>query len=150
MELGNLLFGNSRGAYPVPRDDDWQNCFSTLLRLIDGPNYDGYGTEFVSEVFELHRYYWGDCTCGGEDTGSHKPSCPIIRPNFAYAPTGFSLKWYKYPFRDAYMSQPLAFEEFRAIINDCIAWLRDHPHAISTCAHTRSSGTRSISARTSR
>jgi len=67
MELGNLLFGNSRGENPVPREDSWENCFSTLLKLIDGPNYNGYGTEFVCEAFEIHRYYCGDCTCGFEE-----------------------------------------------------------------------------------
>lgn len=24
----------------------------------------GYGEEFENDVFEMHRYYWGDCTCG--------------------------------------------------------------------------------------
>jgi len=150
MEIGNLIFGHSRGQFPVPRDAGWEESFRELLEAIDGPDCDGYGTEFVCEVFELHRYYWSDCTCGGEDRGNHQPSCPILRPNFAYAPTGFSLKWYKYPFRDAYMSHRLTFEEFRTTINACITWLRNHPHAISTRAHTRSSDTRSISARTRR
>jgi len=166
MELGNLLYGNSRGAYPVPREDAWENCFNTLLKLIDGPRIDGYGTEFSCPVFEIHRYYWGDCTCGFEEaeyawsqsnqhaptcstdgsedcpcgyfgryarwvsTHAHDQACPIIRPNFAYAPMGFTLKWYKYPFRDAYMSHPLTFSDFRTMINACITWVRDHPHAV--------------------
>ncbi len=173
MELGNFLFGHSRGTYPVTRDDEWLNCFQTLPRLLMGPHYDGYGTEFVCDAFEIHRYYWGDCTCGFEEsdaewshqhphhhrclsslatacqcgidaqyqvwrqTHNHQTTCPIVRPNFLYAPMGFSLTWYKYPFRDSYMSHPLSFEDFRAIINTCLKWVQQHPHVISTQRTTR-------------
>lgn len=27
----------------------------------------GYGVEFKNEVFEMHPFYWGDCTCGFDD-----------------------------------------------------------------------------------
>lgn len=43
---------------------------------------DGYGVEFVTDVFEMHPYYWGDCTCGYEqrecawsDANKHRPGC---------------------------------------------------------------------------
>lgn len=186
MELGNLLFGHSHGNYAVPREDPWEQCFVTLLKFIDGPNYDGYGTEFVCEDFEIHRYYWGDCICGFEaaetewhnanphseecqynritfchcgthtayitwlTTHNHKQDCPIIRPNFAYAPLGFALSWYKYPFRDAYMSHPVTFEEFRNIINKCLAWLQQHPHARPQRTQISRTHTRRLSIHTAR
>jgi hypothetical protein len=195
MELGNLIFGHSRGQFPVPRDAGWEECFRELLEAIDGPGCDGYGTEFICDVFEIHRYHWGDCPCGfqqaeetwlnthhhtdscyqhrftdevthhsaialhptpaghpisppepnvpeattahctcGYDeayaqwaqTHHHLSTCPIVRPNFQYAPSQFSLMWYKYPFRDAYMSHPLALDEFRSLIHTCIQWIQQH------------------------
>lgn len=27
----------------------------------------GYGVEFTNDVFEMHPFWWGDCTCGYED-----------------------------------------------------------------------------------
>lgn len=64
MELGNLIFGCSRGDIETPGEID------TLLRYliikIIGEE-DGYGIEYVNDIFELHKYYWGDCTCGYEN-----------------------------------------------------------------------------------
>lgn len=28
---------------------------------------DGYGCEFVTDAFEMHPFYWGDCTCGFDE-----------------------------------------------------------------------------------
>lgn len=28
---------------------------------------DGYGEEFRNDTFEMHPFYWGDCTCGWDD-----------------------------------------------------------------------------------
>lgn len=55
---------------------------------------------------------------------SHSTDCPIIRPNFLYKPTNFSIMWYKYPLRDSYMSYDITIKEFRKIINDCIKSLQ--------------------------
>lgn len=42
----------------------------------------GYGTEFTNATFELHPYYWGDCTCTFDeaesdwwDTHEHAAAC---------------------------------------------------------------------------
>ena len=67
IELGNLMFGNSRGNYPLERDIGFEN---ELYRLFDAycPKRDNswreYGEEFENEVFRVMPYYWGDCTCG--------------------------------------------------------------------------------------
>ena len=67
------------------------------------------------------------CTCGLKEeyakwyeTNGHAPECGIIKPNFLYKPTGFTISWYKYPLRDSYMSEPLTVQEFAAIIDKCI------------------------------
>jgi hypothetical protein len=81
MELGNLIFGNSRGEYPLERGAGFEE---ELCRLFDAyaPNRDnswlGYGEEFENDTFSVFPYYWGDCTCGFDDyeyTEEHSPSC---------------------------------------------------------------------------
>jgi len=74
MELGNLIFGNSRGIYKVPRE--WSNIFSELLKAIDGDDYDEYGSEYDGEKFTIMPYWWGDCTCG-KDNPIHTEECAI-------------------------------------------------------------------------
>ena len=62
MELGNLVFGHSRGEYPVPRTDFYYDQLFRLFEAID-PKYDhSYGLEFENKVFSTFPYYWGDCT----------------------------------------------------------------------------------------
>jgi hypothetical protein len=246
MELGNVIYGNSRGEYPIERSEGFEH---ELMRLFAAyypadDSWRPYGPEFENDTFEVFPYYWGDCTCGydekdmewseanthhegcyqtllraemkaydtrtgyssplslfdaahfnveteplevGErvigasllitpkgdaeqrrkayderhkyertlmrrlckqlgiswDTGrgcavhctcdfderwrafnaenSHDLLCPIVRPNFLYKPTGFQIQWYKYPLRDAYMSEPLTLAEFCAMIDKCVA-----------------------------
>jgi len=76
---------------------------------------------------------WGcavHCTCGRDAefsdfaaTDAHDSKCPIVRDNFLYKLTGFSIQWYKYPLRDAYKNQDLSLDQFREIIDVCIASL---------------------------
>ena len=99
-ELGNLLFGNSRGEYPVSRDIG--DIFFEFL----GDSFDAYGffddktkaTElggYENDVFVVNPYYWGD---DGE----------IAKlPNFIYKPNNIEISWYKYPMRDAYSNTPI-------------------------------------------
>lgn len=61
MELGNLAFGNSRGNYPIQRDEGWED---QLYRLFDELGCDAYGTDFENDAFWVMPYYWGDCGCG--------------------------------------------------------------------------------------
>ena len=78
MELGNLVFGHSRGNFEVPRGGAWENGFARLFDTID-ENNDGsmYGPEFINETFEVHPYWWGECTCG-KSTPLHAKDCPYV------------------------------------------------------------------------
>jgi hypothetical protein len=124
---------------------------------------DGYGIDYETDVFEMHRFWWGDCECGwrqketawldGHDHADtcyqtelerrgafddhrsgpfdyetvakewglpevgcaihctcdrdpryaawmtahpHPKTCPEVRPNFRYKPTGAEVEWYKW------------------------------------------------------
>jgi len=69
------------------------------------------------------------CDCGRdnlvdkkwEEIGGHKESCRFVQPNFLFKPTGFHINWYKYPFRDSYMSHDIPPKKWREIIRVCIA-----------------------------
>lgn len=130
MELGNALFGISRGEFPIEREEGFEE---ELFRLFDviAPDRDNswreYGMDFENDVFSVFPYYWGDCTCGFDEKDSqwqkenhHNENCPIVKPNFYYKPTDFSIKWYKYPLRDSYMNQNITLDEFKKIISKCI------------------------------
>ena len=110
IELGNLLFGNSRGNYAIERDD-WQDPF---VEFLDRNGFTSHGYKegsdercFENDTFIIRPYYWGD----DEDIAE--------LPNFEYKPTGFTISWYKYPMRDAYASHDISNEEFLAIIKAC-------------------------------
>ena len=71
------------------------------------------------------------CTCDYEqrytkfitDKGyedGHKETCLLVKSNFLYKPTGFSIDWYKYPLRDSYTNQRITLEGFKIIIDKCI------------------------------
>lgn len=125
MELGNMIFGNSRGEYPVDRA--WQDDFCEFLYEC---GFSGYGfiedekleefekfdasddgmiesRYFENDVFIVRPYYWGEDEKIAE------------LPNFVYKPTGFELQWYKYPLRDSYMNQNITFEKLQEIIEHC-------------------------------
>lgn len=117
MELGNLLFGHSRGEYVFP-DRNLVNCreWNTLLEVarLDfyGVSDDGnYG--FDNDTFTIRPYYWGE----DEEEAD--------KPNFLYKPTGFEIRWYKYPFRDSYMNQNLTNKEIKKIFRNCIVSIQN-------------------------
>lgn len=77
-----------------------------------------------NEIFEIYPYYWGECTCGMEI--QNKPcldSCELMRHNFYYKPLNFWIDWYKYPFRDSYMSHNLNEEEVLKIFKECKSFI---------------------------
>ena len=129
MEIGNALNGISRGEFPIEREEGFEE---ELVRLFDAiaPDRDNawreYGMEFDNDVFSVFPYYWGDCTCGYEEN-SHDETCPIVKPNFLFKPTGFSIKWYKYPLRDSYMSHNISLVEFKEVVAKCLESLSSHP-----------------------
>ena len=110
IELGNLLFGNSRGKYAVDRDE-WQDPFCDFLHRNGFDMYGYYerGSErcFENNVFVVRPYYWG-----------HAEEIADL-PNFEYKPTGFTISWYKYPLRDAYASHNISTKEFMRILKEC-------------------------------
>jgi hypothetical protein len=127
MELGNLIFGNSRGTYRVDRD--WQNDFCEFLyecgfdsrgdlkiendyladniinlsEHLSGHKY----PLFNNGTFLVFGYYWGD------DEALSKIS------NFIYLPSGYELSWYKYALRDSYANQNLSKKDFLNILDEC-------------------------------
>ena len=116
MELGNLLFGHSRGEYPIPREEYEEEFFRLLDVVADDSCY---GTNFENDVFTMRPYYWGDCECEDE----HDEDCPVIQPNFLHKPSGLEIHWYKYALRDSYSNQKLA--NFAEIIDECIESIKE-------------------------
>ena len=117
MELGNILFGNSRGKYQVEPREDYQNVFCQFL---SDNGFDGYGVYkhnnewgFENDIFIIRPYYWGD----DEEK--------IALPNFVYKPTKLEISWYKYPMRDAYSNQDISLEDFSIILEECSKSMSD-------------------------
>lgn len=110
MELGNLMFGNSRGEYHVKPREQYQEAFAEFL-FKNG--FDGYGrrgasgNNFENDTFIIRPYYWGE----DESIAS--------LPNFVHKPTGLEISWYKYPMRDAYCNQDIDLESFKKILDEC-------------------------------
>lgn len=70
MELGNMVFGHSRGRYAVPRDDD---MWFQLKRLADATGQDAYFTNHIDNAtFAVRSYCWNDCDCGYDERWSAK------------------------------------------------------------------------------
>ena len=81
-----------------------------------------------------HGIDWNDgfgsamhCTCDYKrkweefaSKNGHTDSCMLTKPNFLHKPSGLSIKWYKYPLRDAYMNKAISKDQFKKIIADCI------------------------------
>ena len=115
-ELGNLLWGNSRGEFPISRDE-WQDKFCELMDALDMdyhcyvPNDCKNQTDrggYENDVFLINPYYWG------EDEEIEK------EPNFIFKPLGYELQWYKYPLRDTWANMDIAYDKFAEIIDECI------------------------------
>lgn len=108
MELGNLVFGNSRGEYPINRD--LQDLFCLGLATI---GYDGYGYSIDAEapelvdnsVFEIRPYYWGD-----DETIAELPNFVAKNVVIDGECVTVEVQWYKYALRDSYSNVPLETE----------------------------------------
>lgn len=114
-ELGNMMFGNSRGEFEIPRG--WSRKFFKLTDACgcdSRGNYD-FNDEFNSpywgfenDTFRIEPYYWGD----DEEIAE--------RPNFLYKPENIKIDWYKHPFRDTWSNIQMNYYKFAEIINKCI------------------------------
>jgi hypothetical protein len=113
MELGNELFGHSRGQYQIDRTP-YQELFLPLQLLL------GYqDRHYDNDLFEFHDY----CAC-------EKDTClqcgTQTQPNFHFKPTGLKINWYKYPLRDSYSNQILEVESFKQMVLECEKHYAEH------------------------
>lgn len=111
MELGNLIFGHSRGEFPIPDRTLYRELMQPLL---DALGTDSRGVDFSNDVFEMRPYCW----CGSETCSQ----CGDVQTqfNFVHHPTGLQMSWYKYALRDAYANQELTEVKFKEVIVSCI------------------------------
>lgn len=114
MELGNLLFGNSRGEYRVPRkpyQEIFWKYFDDVFSYHCIYEKDDEHTTFLggyeNEVFLINPYYWGD----DEEI--------MAQPNFIYKPENITIDWYKYPMRDSYSNVELTPQKADEIFRIC-------------------------------
>ena len=124
MELGNLIFGNSRGEYPLDRD----LYEGIVVRGLSDIGCDHYGHlndktleayrndrgGITTSMFEIYPYWWGDEDDEAADT-----------PNFKHIPTGFEIDWYKYSLRDSYANQDLDPNQVADIFCECAKFARE-------------------------
>lgn len=134
MEIGNLLFGNSRGKYEFPdrklvESKSWRDLVTALGadEYMYIPNKDQWLDELVildtygqwnfynkegQVLFQIFPYYWGD------DEKLRAQHNFVYKPG---TPEELAIDWYKYPFRDAYMSSPVSKTELKRIFEECAA-----------------------------
>lgn len=114
-EWGNILFGNSRGKYPIHPRAKFEKAFDeTLWKYFDAWCYvkdDKQATErggYENDVFSIEPYYLGE----DEEIA--------VLPNFVYKPESIEISWYKHPFRDSYSNVELSVEKAREIFEKCL------------------------------
>ena len=116
MELGNMLFGHSRGVYHIEPRMEYQSAFYEFL---EANGFDGYGhpadksDHYENDVFIIRPYYWGD-----------DPDIADL-PNFLFKPENIWIKWYKYALRDAYSNFDLTEEKFAEILAKCCEFVEN-------------------------
>lgn len=111
IELGNLMFGHSRGQYKFPDreiagSDEWVALCAALG--VDAYGHADIDNSFINErggyddgEICVNPYYWGD------------DEVEAAKPNFLDRKIGLEIRWYKYPFRDAYMNWKMSEEELK-------------------------------------
>lgn len=140
MELGNLIFGHSRGLYPIERKSFEEFFGQKFTELLDAVHCDSYGHYmgnnpafksllggFKCEFFEINPYYWGECDCDASSGSPHKSYCSLNIPNFVYRVKGgkdIEIRWYKYPFRDSYSNVKISDELFSSIMSNCMDYVK--------------------------
>ena len=144
MELGNILWGNSRGKYPVPRDE-WQDKFCEFLEECGFDSYGHIEDDKLEAYIETKVSSLANKDIYSEESTLVKEN-PEYRPhlhyfdngvfmlnpyywgdaddlaemcNFKYYPTNYELCWYKYPLRDAWANKELTFDDFCDLIDKC-------------------------------
>ena len=79
------------------------------------------GVDFQNEVFEMHPYHWGNCTCGAR-VAPHRPTCSIKQPNFRSG--GLDLRWYHAIGPGMTANRATSRRELREIYCRCLNSLR--------------------------
>ena len=111
MEIGNAIFGHSRGACPLDRGELEGVLVSGLARL----GYDSYGLPLTrgyeppehDDLFRVRPYWWGD----DDDVRA-------TLPNLEIPSADIEIRWYKYALRDAYANREIDVDELATIL-DC-------------------------------
>lgn len=125
IEIGNLIFGNSRGQFPVERGEFEE----TFVGFLQSNGFNSYGHYFINDrqewiapednisyenaTFLIRPYYWGTNEAIAK------------KPNFVYKPRNLEIKWYKYPFRDSYSNEKFTITELKTILEECTRSLRN-------------------------
>lgn len=120
IEIGNLLFGHSRGEFPFPgrelvNSDEWNglmdavgcdSCYGTreYPHKESDPQHTNKRGGYEDDIICINPYWWGV---------ENAPEAN--EPNFLYKPTGLEIRWYKYAFRDSYINQDLTADELKAV-----------------------------------
>ena len=93
-ELGQMLFGNAAGEFDLGSNESYvADRLYELSKTLGERDPEaqhhgllggewGYGQDFSNGVFEMHPYWWGDCTCGFDmeefewaRSRGHAPQC---------------------------------------------------------------------------
>jgi hypothetical protein len=114
MELGNEMFGHSRGKFALVDRKAFSASLAPLFAALE--NSGPYGIEFKNDVFEMHPYCW----CGKEDC---QQCGHAAQPQFKHYESGLEIQWYKYAMRDAYSNQEITPEALQVIVMQCVASL---------------------------
>ena len=121
-ELGNILFGNSMGIYPIERDEIQEIFWSYFEEDFDyhmyylDENDKEHTTDrggYENDIFVANPYYWGD----DDDI--------MDEPNFIYKPEGIEISWYKYPLRDSYSNIQIDKEVAHRIFKHCAESIKE-------------------------
>lgn len=111
-----------------------KTCYQAEYNRIPGNGALGKKDADIKALCERRGIPWDNgrgcavhCDCGYQKrweefaaNNDHTSSCPIVEPNFLYKPTGYELRWYKYPLRDSYASHKLSAAQFMAMMNKCV------------------------------
>lgn len=120
LELGNLLFGHSRGEYELDRDelqqimvDGLEACGCDEYGVLDDPSlflWKNSSGGITTPVFETRPYWWGD-----------EFTAEAVFPNFKFFKDGTEIRWYKYALRDAYSNHEIDASRLKEIMEACAA-----------------------------
>ena len=120
MEFGNMMFGNSRGNYHIPRDEGYEEQLERLFDAYGGPDWHrewGYSPPFENDTFEVFSYWWGDCECGfderdGEWDATHEHSEDCYQEELNRRRIELGLRHW---IGDAFVPSMLPYEAYRRV-----------------------------------